>query len=292
MLRTQSSIAQIALKYIKKYNKPYIIECVGCSWDSYWNHSMLGKIVAPYMYYKTKKAIKDAPYVYYVTNQFLQKRYPTNGEKVACSNVVIKSNDKDALDKRIQKINKFNPKEKIIFGTAASLSTRYKGQEYVIKALKYFLDKGYNVEYHLAGGYSGNQKNTFLYDLAVKEGVIDKVIFEGSLSSEQIMDYYDSIDIYVQPSKQEGLPRAVIEAMSRGCPVLGTDIAGIPELIQERCLFKKGSVKSFINAVERLLICNQADIAIENFNNAKMYKEDILENKRKEFYDKFLNEYN
>ena len=87
------------------------------------------------------------------------------------------------------------------------------------------------------------------------------------------MDYYDSIDIYVQPSKQEGLPRAVIEAMSRGCPVLGTDIAGIPELIQERCLFKKGSVKSFINAVERLLICNQADIAIENFN-------------------KFLNEYN
>ena len=292
VLRTQSSIAQIALKYIKKYNKPYIIECVGCSWDSYWNHSMLGKIVAPYMYYKTKKAIKDAPYVYYVTNQFLQKRYPTNGEKVACSNVVIKSNDKDALDKRIQKINKFNPKEKIIFGTAASLSTRYKGQEYVIKALKYVLDKGYNVEYHLAGGYSGNQKNTFLYDLAVKEGVIDKVIFEGSLSSEQIMDYYDSIDIYVQPSKQEGLPRAVIEAMSRGCPVLGTDIAGIPELIQERCLFKKGSVKSFINAVERLLICNQADIAIENFNNAKMYKEDILENKRKEFYDKFLNEYN
>ena len=292
VLRTQSSIAQIALKYIKKYNKPYIIECVGCSWDSYWNHSMLGKIVAPYMYYKTKKAIKDAPYVYYVTNQFLQKRYPTNGEKVACSNVVIKSNDKDALDKRIQKINKFNPKEKIIFGTAASLSTRYKGQEYVIKALKYFLDKGYNVEYHLAGGYSGNQKNTFLYDLAVKEGVIDKVIFEGSLSSEQIMYYYDSIDIYVQPSKQEGLPRAVIEAMSRGCPVLGTDIAGIPELIQERCLFKKGSVKSFINAVERLLICNQADIAIENFNNAKMYKEDILENKRKEFYDKFLNEYN
>ena len=292
VLRTQSSIAQIALKYIKKYNKPYIIECVGCSWDSYWNHSMLGKIVAPYMYYKTKKAIKDAPYVYYVTNQFLQKRYPTNGEKVACSNVVIKSNDKDALDKRIQKINKFNPKEKIIFGTAASLSTRYKGQEYVIKALKYFLDKGYNVEYHLVGGYSGNQKNTFLYDLAVKEGVIDKVIFEGSLSSEQIMDYYDSIDIYVQPSKQEGLPRAVIEAMSRGCPVLGTDIAGIPELIQERCLFKKGSVKSFINAVERLLICNQADIAIENFNNAKMYKEDILENKRKEFYDKFLNEYN
>ena len=292
VLRTQSSIAQIALKYIKKYNKPYIIECVGCSWDSYWNHSMLGKIVAPYMYYKTKKAIKDAPYVYYVTNQFLQKRYPTNGEKVACSNVVIKSNDKDALDKRIQKIHKFNPKEKIIFGTAASLSTRYKGQEYVIKALKYFLDKGYNVEYHLAGGYSGNQKNTFLYDLAVKEGVIDKVIFEGSLSSEQIMDYYDSIDIYVQPSKQEGLPRAVIEAMSRGCPVLGTDIAGIPELIQERCLFKKGSVKSFINAVERLLICNQADIAIENFNNAKMYKEDILENKRKEFYDKFLNEYN
>ncbi len=34
VLRTQSSIAQAAVKYIKKYGKPYIVESVGCSWDS------------------------------------------------------------------------------------------------------------------------------------------------------------------------------------------------------------------------------------------------------------------
>lgn len=292
VLRTQSSIAQLALKYVKKYDKPYIIESVGCSWDTYWNHSTLGKLIAPYMFYKTKNAIKNAPYVYYVTNSFLQERYPTNGKKVACSNVVIKKYDESVLNERINKIKHFNPTEKLIFGTAGALSTRYKGQEYVIKSLKYFIDKGYNVEYHLAGGYSGNQKNTFLYDLAVKEGVIDRVIFEGSLSAEQMVKYYDSLDIYVQPSKQEGLPRAVIEAMSRGCPALGTNIAGIPELIQKECLFKKGNVKSFINAVERLMNSDQISIAKENFYNAQLYEDKVLEMKRKKFYDEFLKEYN
>lgn len=288
ILRTQSSIAQIALKYIKKYNKPYIIESVGCSWDSYWNHNWIGKIIAPYMFYKTKKAIKNAPYVYYVTNEFLQKRYPTTGKSVSCSNVVIEKCEEGVLNGRIDKIKNNSLKNKIVLGTAAALDTRYKGQEYVIKAINKLVKKGYNVEYRLAGGNAGDKKNTFLYDLAIKENVLDRVKFMGSLSLDKMNNFYDDIDIYIQPSKQEGLPRAVIEAMSRGCVVIGSDIAGIPELIQGDCLFKKGNVNSLITTLERVLKMNMEKLAKENFYKAQLYDKNILENKRKNFYDDFL----
>lgn len=290
VLRSQSSIAQLSLPYIHKYNKPYIIESVGCSWDSYWNHGLLGKAIAPYMYFKTKVAIAKAKYVYYVTTEFLQKRYPTKGKTVCCSNVVLNKLDEKTLAARIEKIKAFNPKRKIVLGTAAALDTRYKGQEYVIKALSYLIKAGYNVEYRLAGGMTSSQPNSFLEDLAHKQGVSDKVVFCGSLSANQMASYYDSLDIYIQPSKQEGLPRAVIEAMSRGCPVIGTNIAGIPELIQKEFLFKKGSSEELIKALNRIINSDLTKIATENFNKAKAYERDKLVKRRNEFYDEFLSD--
>lgn len=288
VLRTQSSIAQLALKYIKKYNIPYIIESVGCSWDSYWNHGLLGKIVAPYMYLKTKSAIKNANFVYYVTSNFLQRRYPTSGKTVSCSNVVLNTLSDEVLENRLKKLSSFNPNTKLVLGTAAALDTRYKGHEYVIKIIKDLCEAGYNVEYHLAGGMTGSKPNTFLKDLAVECGVEDKVVFCGSLSSKEMLNYYDSLDIYVQPSKQEGLPRAVIEAMSRGCPVIGTSIAGIPELIQADYLFSKGSSSSLKSALERILNSNLTDIAKTNFEKAKNYERAKLVNERERFYDIFM----
>ncbi|MBS6956411.1 MAG: glycosyltransferase family 4 protein [Enterocloster asparagiformis] len=290
VLRSQSSIAQSAIKYIKKYNKPYIVECVGCSWDSYWNHGVLGKIVAPYMYIKTRSIIRHADYVYYVTASFLQKRYPTKGKTVCCSNVVLDSLDDKVLIKRMKRLSKFDPTKRMVLGTAAAIDTRYKGQEYVIKAIPKLIKAGYNVEYHLAGGVTGAKKNTFLKDLAVQLGISDRVFFWGSLSADQMNDYYDSLDLYIQPSKQEGLPRAVIEAMSRGCPVVATNIAGIPELVQKECLFKKGCSEEVVEVIKKILKLDLQDIAEINFSKAMQYEKCRLIKKREAFYDDFLND--
>ena len=104
-------------------------------------------------------------------------------------------------------------------------------------------------------------------------------------------EYYDSLDLYIQPSKQEGLPRAVIEAMSRGCPVIGTSIAGIPELIPKVCLFKKGSTEEVAKAVERVLKTDLEKLAKRNFNKSCEFSRDKLVKKREAFYDIFLAEY-
>ena len=82
-----SSIGFIAIKYAKKYNKPYLVEVVSCYWDALWNHSLKGKVIAPQSFLKSKKIIREASHVVYVTNEFLQNRYPTNGKHTNCSNV-------------------------------------------------------------------------------------------------------------------------------------------------------------------------------------------------------------
>ena len=244
VFRLPSEICQIGIKYAKKYNKPYIIECVGCAWDSYWNHSLLGKFFAPYSYFKMKKAIRESKFVYYVTNEFLQKRYPTYGEKVACSNVVINSFDNQILINRKKNNDKINKsKDSIVLGTAAAVDVKYKGQQYVIKAISELNKQGYNFTYKLAGGFTSQNGSNYLKNIAKKYNVEDKTIFMGSLSKEQMNDFYNQIDIYIQPSKQEGLPRAVIEAMNHACPCIGSNIAGIPELIQHEFLFKPGNVE-------------------------------------------------
>lgn len=289
VFRLQSSIAQIGIKFAKKYNKPYIIESVGCPWDSYWNHSLLGKFVAPFSYFETKKAIKEAKYVYYVTTEFLQMRYPTNGKVVSCSNVVLEKLNEDVLKSRLTRIDNMGNKP-IVLGTAAAIDVKYKGQEYVIRAIAELNKEGYNIVYKLAGGLTGQSENTFLADLAKKYGVADKVVFEGSLPADKMNSYYDSLDIYIQPSKQEGLPRAVIEAMSRGCPCIGTNIAGIPELIRKDLLFKKGNYKAVIDSIKWILGCDLKEIAKLNFEKAKKYEKNKLIKKRQEFYDIFMND--
>ncbi len=292
VLRTQSSIAQLAYKYVQLYSKPFIVECVGCSWDAYWNHSILGKIVAPYMEYQTRKIIKHSKYVYYVTSEFLQRKYPTKAKSIACSNVVLEKIDDSILEKRLKKINALAHKQKIVLGTAASLDTRYKGQEYVIKAMKNLKKQGIDIEYRLAGGHNWNNSNTFLEDLAKKCEVAENVVFEGNLDKDKILDFYDGIDFYIQPSKQEGLPRAVIEAMSRGCPVLGSNLAGIPELIQEECLFTKGNVRAVVNVIKRACKMDLQKISIQNFEKSKSFKNEVLEKRRILFYTEFLNDLN
>jgi glycosyltransferase involved in cell wall biosynthesis len=50
---------------------------------------------------------------------------------------------------------------------------------------------------------------------------------------ENIADYYQVLDLLVQPSFSEGLPNTVLEAMCFGVPVLATAVGGVPEIIQD-----------------------------------------------------------
>jgi len=287
--RIPSTIGYLAIDQAKKQKKPYLIELVTCPWDSYWNHSLKGKLVAPLMYYNARKYVKNANYVLYVTSEFLQNRYPTNGKSINCSNVSLPEVETSMLDKRLKKIESMDFNNKVVIGTAGAVNVKFKGQEHVIETLgKLKAENGYiNFEYQLVGG--GNQE--YLKKIATKYDVEKNIVFLGALPHSKVFTWLDNIDIYIQPSKQEGLPRAVIEAMSHGVPSIGANTAGIPELLDKKFIFNH-SKKRFIeikSILKNLMFSEMKNQAVRNFYESQKYKKSIIEKRRADFFTEFKN---
>lgn len=284
--RLPSSIGSLAVDSAKRNKKPYLVEVVACPWDALWNHSIKGKIVAPFAYFRMKKLVKDADYLVYVTKDFLQKRYPTFGKNINCSNVALKEFDNSVLAKRLERINNGFSKNKVIIGTTAAVDVKHKGQQYIIQALGKLKEHGIeNYEYQLVGG--GNQ--SFLKSIAEKYNVSEKVKFLGVMPHNEVFEWLDSIDIYVQPSRQEGLPRALIEAMSRGVPAFGARTAGIPELLEDGFVFS--NTRRNIDEICGILKCFDKEVMKEqtkrNYEESKKYDKEIIESRRKRFFMEF-----
>ena len=276
-------IALLGVDAANKLHKPYLRECAGCAWDEYWNYSFLGKLMAPYMEYRAKKITKEASHVIYVTEKWLQNRYPTNGEFTYASNVMLNTIDEKALTDRIEKLKSFSTKKTVRLGTTGGIGNKAKGQQYVMKAMSALSDL-YDFQYELVGGGDAS----YLTDTAKKFGVSDKVIFKGQLTHEEILNWLDSIDIYIQPSVQEGLPRALIEAMSRACPAIGSTTGGIPELLMDENVFKRGSAKDLVRVIKNTLTQDLTENAKINFNKSKEYSIGLLNERRNVLYCKYL----
>lgn len=278
--RVPSFIGTLALEEAQKQNKPIIVEVVANAWDGLWNYGTLsGKILAPIMQLRNKRVIKKATDVIYVTEKYLQRIYPTNGRSMSISNVVLTDLNEDVLRHRMNK----KPNKILKIGTIGNLETVAKGQKYVIEALPLLISE-INVEYQLVG--SGDK--TRLDGIAKKNNVSDNVKFIGSLSREDIFKWLDTIDIYIQPSKQEGLPRALIEAMSRGVPCLGSSTAGIPELLEENMIFSNNNKRIDIyNKIIDMSKINTNEVSRRNFLVSQKYEKRKLDDKRIDFYNNF-----
>jgi glycosyltransferase involved in cell wall biosynthesis len=284
VIRLPSAIGVISLRYAHKYGKPVLCEMVACVYDALWNYSWLGKAIAHYKLLLYKKIVRSLPYVIYVTSDFLQKRYPTNGKELSCSDVELNSVNISVLNERLSKIRSKKDSDVITLGTVGGLDVIYKGQGDVIKVLRLLKDRGIIVNYLLVGGGDETQ----LKRLISRYNLIEQIRIIGSLSHEEVFQYFAKIDIYIQPSKQEGLPRAVIEAMSMACPVLGSKTGGIPELIDESMLFNAGSIEKIAELITSFNKTMMIDQATKNHNTALLYQKSILDQKRTEFYDVFL----
>ena len=64
----------------------------------------------------------------------------------------------------------------------------------------------------------------------------------------------DQVDIYIQPSLTEGLPRGLLEAMSRGCPAIASRVGGIPELLGNSCLHRPGDAEGLARLLKQALL--------------------------------------
>jgi glycosyltransferase involved in cell wall biosynthesis len=79
---------------------------------------------------------------------------------------------------------------------------------------------------------AGDGKYRAELELQAKQlGIADRIHFVGWQSKEQLAALYQQANLFVFPSRHEGMPNAVLEAMASGLPVVASQIAGSEELV-------------------------------------------------------------
>lgn len=119
--------------------------------------------------------------------------------------------------------------------TIARLAEK-KGVEYVIRAVGHLVSEGRDVRCEIIG--DGVLRDG-LEQLARGLGLADVVRFRGGLAHHDVLEHLAAADVFLGPSvtaadgDQEGVPNSLKEALAIGVPVVATDHAGIPELIDD-----------------------------------------------------------
>ncbi len=106
------------------------------------------------------------------------------------------------------------------------------GIDILIKAFYILCSKFYVLNSELLIIGEGREKNK-LEKLAEKFKISGKVSFLGSVPNDKINDYLLKADVFVRPSRSEGLGTAFLEAMAAGVPVIATPVGGIPDFLKD-----------------------------------------------------------
>ena len=234
----------------------------------------------------TKHYVKKAKNVIYVSNEFLQKRYPNKNNNIGCSDVNLWYIDENVLKKRLKKIESKKKDDIYKLGIIGSLNVNYKGHSQAIKALSILNNS--NVQLHFLG--AGNKEKW--QQLAKKYKVEEQVFFDGVLpGGEKVYEWMDELDLYLIPSLQEGLPRALVEAMSRGCPAIGAKTGGIPELIGKEVIFGRKQYKKLAEMINNVIYdkTKLKEMANRNFQKSLEFDNEKLKLKKQKFMKNILN---
>ena len=126
-----------------------------------------------------------------------------------------------------------------------------KGLDLALRALAGLKDLDW--EWRIAG--DGPQLD-FLKLLAQEMGIAERVTFLGWQSRDQLIEQYRWSNLFLFPSRHEGMPNAVLEAMASGLPIIASRIAGSEELVlngETGLLFPSEDVNALRAALIRML---------------------------------------
>jgi glycosyltransferase involved in cell wall biosynthesis len=293
ILRVPGPLSVVLWKQIVSNNKPYGVEVRGDPWDVFSFRSLIkfhNLFLKFYLTFLMKKQCDLAKAAAYVTKTELQKRYPNHNWTTYFSSIDLPSSaviNKEQLTEKFKMLEKiFNREKAVNICHIGTMDAKYKAQDILLKACSICIQKGLNINITLIGG-----GRYFDYYVQVAKGlnILEKVKFTGILPMGMpVWKELDRNDIFVLCSITEGLPRAVIEAMARGLPCIGTKIGGIPELIEKDELVEPNDVNAlaekildFTSDMQRL-----KKLALRNIAKSQEYVYEVITERRIKFYNK------
>lgn len=279
--RVPSQTAMLSTIFRSNKNNRYSLEVVGDPADVFASgivNSWLDRILGWFSKNALKRMVKKADAVSYVTRQYLQNRYPVKPGifTVGCSSIELNQSYINCKPRIYTK-----HANKLLF--IGSFGQLYKGADLLIQALANLNNAGR--DYHLTLLGDGQYKKD-MQQLAITLSCQESVNFIGEVTADQVQQYIEQADVFVMPSRTEGLPRALIEAMAKGLPAIGSTVGGIPELLDDQHLFESENIEMLGYKLDAL--CQSVKTlntqSARNLEVAKGYEASILARRRTSFY--------
>lgn len=219
----------------------------------------------------------------YVTQYSLQARYPPSpGAYVtACSDIDLPVTAFTAAPRPVR-----SALASFRLVAVGSLAQPYKGYDILIAAVALCVRSGWDLRLTIVG--DGKYRSE-LEELTRSLALQDRVVFRGEIpAGDAVRTELDAADLFVMPSRTEGLPRALIEAMARALPCIGSDVGGIPELLEPRDLVPRGDVNALAAKLQEVLgdPARMAAMSERNLKKAAEYESRLLEERRTRFYQR------
>ncbi len=283
LLIAPGMLASIAYRRLRRRGRHYGVEVVSDPYDAMARASMHHPL-RPLLRWSATRGLRrlcaSAAAASYVTRETLQRRYPCPAFSVGVSDVELPP-VAFAGDPR-PPVRRGAPRTIVSVGT---MSQPYKAQEVLIEALARCRREGLDVRAVLVG--DGRHRGA-LEARAAKERVAEQVTFAGALPpGEAIRRVLDQANLFVLPSRTEGLPRAMVEAMARGLPCVGSAVGGIPELLPAEDVVPPGDAAALADKIRAVLGDRDrlVRMAARNLETARLFREELLETQRLAFYE-------
>jgi glycosyltransferase involved in cell wall biosynthesis len=167
--------------------------------------------------------------------------------------------------------------------TVGSLAQPYKGVDVLLDAVTLCVQRDCNVELSVVGG---GRYLPECQQRATAKGIASRVSFLGEVpSGKDMRNQLDKAHMFILASRTEGKPRAMIEAMARGLPCIGSDAGGIPELLPPDCIVPRGDATALADKIREVYDDPDrlAHMSVSNIIEAREYHDSVLDIKRAEF---------
>lgn len=282
ILKAPSPLANGVESIFVRSGRPFGLEVVGDPWDVFAPGVVahpLRPLLRRWLRRRLRRQCQVACARAYVTAETLQRRYPPGpGLTVAVSDVAL---PEEAFAPHPRAESEGSNGALVLVG---SLEQLYKGPDVLLGAMASCARAGLDLQLAIVGD---GRFRRFL-EVRVRElGLSGRVRFTGRIPpGAPVAAELDRASVFVLPSRTEGLPRALIEAMARGLPCIATHVGGIPELLEAADLVPPGDSAALGRKIIEVLTApaRRAAMSARNLARARAFGETHLREPRLAFY--------
>lgn len=115
---------------------------------------------------------------------------------------------------------------------------------------------------------SGPRVGALRQEIAANPALQGRVRFAGSAGPDTLPDWYRAADLFVLPSRSEGVPNVLLEAMTCGLPFVASDVGSIKDLLPfgPSRVVPEGDIAALTEAIGAALRAGNATVAPHSFD--------------------------